>query len=208
MKVAILGSCVTRDTVQYWPESWSLAGYYARHPLGSLPHPSKVTGADIPVQPKGWRRLQHLRDIESSTVTHMLDQKPDLIVWDLADERLGVHQRRDGGFAAGEGVKYASDEYWRMWIDGARWFLTMAQPIPVILNAVDWDDTYPQAQTFNLWQRRVMATLYDAPIRTVHTTGTRADGSSGWGDAPFHLTQHDRSRAATEIAKTASEVSA
>lgn len=194
MSVSILGSCVTRDTAEYWPPGWNLLSYHARHPLGSFPYPSELTDADVHAQPKGWRRVQHVNDITSATVDVLVQQEPDLILWDLADERLGVHQRPDGGWAAGEGVPYWTEQYKSMWADGVALFMEAADGIPVVLNAAEWDRSSRKSTTFHQWQAWAVQVASSYGVAVAVTDGTRSGPEHRWGDAPFHMRPFDYRR--------------
>lgn len=199
MRVAILGSCVSRDAVDHWPDEWELCSYHARHPLASLPAPSKITDSDVAAQPKGWRRLQHIDDIASLTVRHMLESGPDLIVWDLADERMGIHVRRDGGRAAGEGVKYHSYAYKQLWSEGLGHMLRAVRGVPVVLNAMEWDESFAKAVTFNKWQRWAARRAEWFGVPVAWTRDTKADAGNRWGSAPFHFRDGDYARSVESV---------
>lgn len=199
MRVAIYGSCITRDAVEHWPEHWELVDYRARHPLGSLPAPSVLTREDLAAAPAGWRRLQHTGDIASTSLTDMMTTAPDLIIWDLVSERHGVHIRPDGGRALGGDIAYQSSEYAHMWIEGLAEFDRLRAGVPVVLNAIDWDLADPRSHTFATWQNWAANQAREFGIAVARTLSTRADAAQKWGPAPFHLRQQDYVRSVQAI---------
>lgn len=201
MRVAIYGSCITRDAVDLWPADWELVHYASRHPLGSLLAPSRATEEDALAAPAGWRRLQHLNDIDSTALPKMMDSVPELIIWDLVNERHGVHVRPDGGRALGEGIKFTAHAYKAMWLEGLAAFDTMRGEVPVILNAIDWDLSDPRSHTFAAWQNWAVQRAASMGIPAVRTQGTRHDPAHKWGHGPFHLRQQDYSRSVDALTR-------
>lgn len=136
----------------------------------------------------------------------MLTHDPDIILWDLADERLGAHRRFDGGWAAGEGVKYHSLEYQGLWTAGLDALLELTAGVPIVLNAVEWDMRWPTAHTFARWQQWACFQARLRSIPTVRTRGTTANENHQWGPAPFHLIADDYRRMALNLTVEAERV--
>lgn len=186
-RIAILGSCTTRDSVPWWPEEWSLVGYGARHPLASMLWPSEVKAEDRRRAGlmTAWRGQQHLHDIESSTLDILMESKPDVVILDVTDDRLGILRRADGGRSAGGVGPVGSDDTLR-----AALKVIVASAPRVVLNAAEWAGQSP----FNVYLERV-ATLADREgIDVVRTRGTTENRSHQWGPGPFHLIDNDYAR--------------
>lgn len=97
MKVAIFGSCVSRDTCEYMPESEVLT-YVARHSVTSLDRPHGPEHVDLTELTSPFQRRMVTGDLKGnglSRITKNAD-KFDLVLIDLVDERLGYWLFADG----------------------------------------------------------------------------------------------------------------
>lgn len=94
-RIAVWGSCVSRDMWPYADEKLNLAGYVARQSAVSANHPIELphgeTGLESPFQDKQVRG-----DAAADVVDRLKEADPDLILIDLVDERLGLIEVDDG----------------------------------------------------------------------------------------------------------------
>jgi hypothetical protein len=95
--VAIWGSCVTRDAFALdvrtaeLAERLPLRHYAARSSWisqSSAPWPDRDAELAGPVSE--WGRRMVADDLDKTIVDHLIEQQPDLLVFDLIDERLSV----------------------------------------------------------------------------------------------------------------------
>lgn len=93
-RVFVYGSCVSRDTLEFLPpQSFQLLGYLARHSL--LSHgtdASEKLPADLAVSSDFQARMIR-KDWEGDKLDDLINlaEDIDLLIWDLIDERHGVH---------------------------------------------------------------------------------------------------------------------
>ncbi|KQT99843.1 DUF6270 domain-containing protein [Sanguibacter sp. Leaf3] len=135
IRVAIYGSCVSRDTFEYLAPNFELVSYTARQSLVSAFTAPVDPAIDLALSmlPSEFQRRMLLADARSSLVDS-LDRLPedlDLLVWDLVDERLGISRFEDGSvqtrsveqIRAGivpdnaEHVRFGSATHRRLWSD-------------------------------------------------------------------------------------------
>lgn len=129
----VLGSCVSRDAFEAFdPARFVLHSYHARHSLISAftPLPADVV-ADARL-PSAFQRRMLTEDVTAAVLGRLRSpgRRPDLVLWDLVDERLGVLELPDGGFltvsnellAAGidlpagtAHVPFGSDRHFALW---------------------------------------------------------------------------------------------
>lgn len=145
VRVAILGSCVSRDTFEILdPNRFSLETYIARHSIVSA---RSDAGANMPNTWEVASRFQR-RNIESDvkgdleTRLAAVAQQTDLLLWDLIDERHGYVQFNDGtivnrsidvlsnqelrtALAAGRHYEFGTDEHFAEWSAAAAAFLAV-----------------------------------------------------------------------------------
>lgn len=93
-KIYVYGSCVSRDTLEFMDSAeFELLGYLARHSL--LSHGTdasyKLPG-DLEV-PSNFQERMIRTDWEGNKLTELKQLAPqiDVLLWDLIDERHGVH---------------------------------------------------------------------------------------------------------------------
>ncbi|WP_157598474.1 DUF6270 domain-containing protein [Phycicoccus sp. Root101] len=100
VRVLIAGSCVSRDTFAFLdPMEFALSEYVARQSLVSAFAGPSEPVIDSAVLPSRFQQRVLLADAAASlpeVVTQAADSV-DLVLWDLVDERLGVHRHVDGG---------------------------------------------------------------------------------------------------------------
>ena len=133
-RVFIYGSCVSRDTFEYLPgEQFTLVKYVARQSLISA-----FSRADVTIDLSGLESNFQRRMVEddvAGSLPRLLAETAgdtDILLWDLADERLGVYRTPDGTYltrsveairaglaehAAGAWVHvpFGTDEHFDLW---------------------------------------------------------------------------------------------
>jgi hypothetical protein len=102
LRTLVLGSCVTRDTFARLPaDRFALVDYVARQSLLAADRPSPAAAALAPRVrvPSRFRRRMALGTLAADLHTRIdaARDRVDLVLWDLADERLGVYELPDGG---------------------------------------------------------------------------------------------------------------
>ncbi len=101
VRVLLVGSCVSRDTFSFLdPDAFTLAGYVARQSMVSAfagPCEPVIDPASLTSR---FQQRVLTEDAGSSLpdVVRTAAPEVDLLIWDLVDERLGVHQHADGEF--------------------------------------------------------------------------------------------------------------
>lgn len=160
-KVFIYGSCVARDTCEYLPENYRVMTYVARHSLLSdgsdalymLPNQLGLANA---FQTRSLRA-----DWQGNPLTPLRENPNsyDIILWDIFDERHGVHWFATGQvvtrsidlvssapamdlIAPGTHVPFGTDDHFDAWADKATELVTLlkntgALPNVCVLN-VPW----------------------------------------------------------------------
>lgn len=139
MRLAVYGSCVSRDTVELLdPERFALVRYVARQSVISAfaPHAElDVSGLDSPFQAR-----MLAGDAAGDVVERLAEVDPEMILWDLADERLGVLRSPEGAVVTRsiellrsgheeelretwELVEFGTDEHFALWCAGVDAFL-------------------------------------------------------------------------------------
>lgn len=90
MRIAILGSCVTRDMVQFLPANFQLALYVARTSFVSLASDAVlINEEDIAVEHDFNKRVVFW-DMTKAFWQKLEEAKPDIIIIDLIDERFDL----------------------------------------------------------------------------------------------------------------------
>ncbi|WP_231445196.1 DUF6270 domain-containing protein [Brevibacterium zhoupengii] len=97
MNIAIFGSCVSRDTCEYIPES-NVVAYVARHSVTSLESPHGTKGVDISGLDSAFQKRMVTSDLNGNGVARIVKNAEglDLVLIDLVDERRGFWLFRDG----------------------------------------------------------------------------------------------------------------
>ncbi len=99
VRVLIVGSCVTRDTLAFVdPERVAVEEYVARHSLLGAFTPAGAPPFDLSVLSSPFQRRMLERDADSSLteIVERVAADVDIVLWDLVDERLGVLDHADG----------------------------------------------------------------------------------------------------------------
>lgn len=140
--VFVYGSCVARDTVEAAePGAVDLLGYVARQSLLSIGvDASSHLPDDLGLASRFQERMVRA-DFAGSLTDRLLGLPADVdvLLWDLADERHGVHRFADGTIAtrsidtlrspaitsaldSAELLEFGSDEHFELWRARADWF--------------------------------------------------------------------------------------
>lgn len=98
LRVFVIGSCVTRDTVDHLdPARYRLVGYVARQSWASVARPPGQV-VDTAALTSAFQRCQVDGALHGDALERLDAAGPvDLVLVDLVDERLGLHQLADGG---------------------------------------------------------------------------------------------------------------
>lgn len=132
MKLLIIGSCVSRDVVSFFPDSIELIGYYARSSLVSvMSRPIKEIGGLDDIESNFQRRMV-CNDLKKSLRENISQHgaESELIVLDFIDERFDIlevshgcyitlsGEARKSGFIrslSGRLIKSGSSEHANLW---------------------------------------------------------------------------------------------
>lgn len=97
MKVAIFGSCVSRDTAEFMPEA-EVVAYVARHSVTSLVSPHGTAGIDLSDLSSAFQKRMVTSDLNGTGLERITKEAKDLdvVLLDLVDERRGFWNFPDG----------------------------------------------------------------------------------------------------------------
>lgn len=97
MKVAIFGSCVSRDSAEFMPEAEVMV-YVARHSVTSLETPHGADGIDLSELSSAFQTRMVTSDLKGSGLERIVTEASDLdaVLLDLVDERRGFWLFSDG----------------------------------------------------------------------------------------------------------------
>lgn len=231
-KAFIYGSCVTRDAEPWFNHSGlELAGYVARHSLISATRPADAQDYDFSKIKSAFQRRMTQGDVTSHLRTQIERNSPDLIVWDLCDERHGVRRAPGGGMVTsirnhvkegihpgpfGPVIPFGSEEHFALWTAELPVFLGMLDEIGlahrVFLNATPWavvdeagTDLGDAPRQFNAAAERYIAVAETAGVRVARAPQETAVASTAhkWGRAPFHYVDETYRAQLTAIASLA-----
>lgn len=90
MKVAIFGSCVSRDTAEFMPEA-EVVAYVARHSVTSLESPHGTAGIDLSDLTSAFQKRMVTSDLNGTGLERITKEAKelDVVLLDLVDERRG-----------------------------------------------------------------------------------------------------------------------
>lgn len=97
MKIAIFGSCLSRDTAEFIPEA-EVVAYVARHSVASLETPHGTDGVDINGLNSSFQKRMVTSDLKGNGIARIVKNAKDLdlVLIDLVDERRGFWLLPDG----------------------------------------------------------------------------------------------------------------
>ncbi|WP_436326748.1 DUF6270 domain-containing protein [Brevibacterium sp. FAM 27836] len=137
MKIAIFGSCVSRDTAEFIPEA-EVVAYVARHSVVSLESPHGTKGTDLSELTSAFQKRMVTSDLKGTGTARIVKKAVELdaVLIDLVDERRGFWLYPDGttmtnsievescGAARNARrsgarlIEFGTDEHFRMWKSG------------------------------------------------------------------------------------------
>ena len=137
MKIAIFGSCVSRDTCEFLPEA-EVVAYVARHSVTSLESPHGTRGVDLNDLTSAFQKRMVMSDLRGNGVERIVKHARDLdlVLIDLVDERRGYWlfpngstmtnsleiescgAARDARRAGARLVELGTDEHFSQWQKG------------------------------------------------------------------------------------------
>lgn len=160
VRVAIIGSCVTRDLFEIETNSLSnfeIVFYSARSSISSylsLPN----TDPRLKIAGSGFEERRSQFDLEKSHWDNLERSRPDIILIDLVDERIGLIQHQGSVFSASGPMIKAFEranidvEILRPWNEGVRkrrlwsvkYFLERVMSVSpnIIFHKAEWAETY------------------------------------------------------------------
>lgn len=169
MKIAIFGSCVSRDTAEFMPEA-EVVAYVARHSVTSLKSPHGTAGIDLSDLNSAFQKRMVTSDLKGSGIERIVKNAGDLdvVLLDLVDERRGFWKFPDGTTmtnsievescgaartARREGarlIEFGTDEHFAQWKSG---FITLVEGLKdaelwerTILLDIEWAGALDGAQ--------------------------------------------------------------
>ncbi|TSI13940.1 DUF6270 domain-containing protein [Brevibacterium aurantiacum] len=137
MKIAIFGSCVSRDTAEFIPDS-EVVVYVARHSVTSLEAPHGTKDTDLSELSSAFQKQMVTSDLKGAGVARIVKHARDLelVLIDLVDERRGYWlfpddttmtnsleveacgAARDARRAGARLVEFGTDEHFELWKSG------------------------------------------------------------------------------------------
>src|SRR5699024_10916404 len=137
MKIAIFGSCVSRDTCEFLPDA-EVVAYVARHSVTSLESPHGTSGVDLSELTSTFQKRMVTSDLRGNGVERIVKHARDLdlVLIDLVDERRGYWlfpngttmtnsleiescgAARDARRAGARLVEFGTDEHFLQWHEG------------------------------------------------------------------------------------------
>lgn len=137
MKIAIFGSCVSRDTAEFIPDA-KVVAYVARHSVASLESPHGTDGIDLSDLTSVFQKRMVTSDLKGTGIARIVKNARDLdvVLVDLVDERRGFWLFPDGTRmtnsievescgaartarrAGARLVEFGTDEHFELWRNG------------------------------------------------------------------------------------------
>ncbi|KGM13821.1 DUF6270 domain-containing protein [Cellulomonas bogoriensis] len=132
VRVAVYGSCVSRDAVEYLDaDRHQLVTYVARQSVISA-FSDPVDDLDVSHVESPFQRRMLNGDAEGNLMERLSGAEPDVVLWDLTDERLGVLRSPHGEYLTrsveliGSGIdtdlqdtweliEFGTDEHFALW---------------------------------------------------------------------------------------------
>lgn len=158
LRIAILGSCVSRDTCEYLPGA-EVVAYVARQSMITVLHPVGADRFPADALESDFQARMFAGDQVADGVDRVLQSSADLLLVDLVDERRGVWKFPDGSFltnsleatrtgveewAPSEGARlipFGTDEHFELWTQGLVSVIRQLRAhsrIPMMFVDLDW----------------------------------------------------------------------
>jgi hypothetical protein len=213
--VYIYGSCVTRDAVDWFQNyELELVGYTARCTLASAMSNLDLSEIDFDYDAVAskFQREMVISDVTGALVDSIHEKKPDVVVWDLCDERNGVIEPVAGRFISGNIVynaetrpkgairQWGSDDHKEIWLDALDLFVARLGGQKIVVNATPWATVNSEGNevaggAHKAHEFNSRAEFYLDRIRSVGIPVIELDQNQvvakvdhKWGEAPFHYT--------------------
>ena len=161
VRTAIWGSCISRDTFEYLPDTFELTAYVARQSWISAGSDARTTGAAVGSFDSPFQKRVVSGDVAGNAYERLATaaSELDLLLLDLCDERLGVVRMADGTYltrsvekisngaqevldADGEVIDFGTDEHLKLWRAAAQqlvaWLSAEGLLGKALLLAPDW----------------------------------------------------------------------
>ncbi len=156
-RIAILGSCVTRDAFEFADPSWVLSTYMARSALASFC--GRPTRAELPPYTNiasAFQRRMVAGDVEKRGRRWLAKKHFDWLIYDPIDERLTLADFEDGGVATVSQeftrlglpadryrqTKFPSQEHFERWTAGWQTFMELLDRLQIrdrlIVHRAEW----------------------------------------------------------------------
>lgn len=166
-KVFIYGSCVTRDSVDFWDEhNLEFHGYVARQSLISASSSVNSTaGFNLNGVSSSFQRRMIKNDLLGNAIKQVKEAIDDgaVVVWDLTDERNGILALEDGRVVSAvaektsglvrtaevqEIIRFGDDRFLPLWTEALSHFKnSLGNRIEkVVINATPWASSFPDGQ--------------------------------------------------------------
>lgn len=213
-RVFILGSCVSRDALEYASEDFEIVSYLARTSVASIglsPVDDTEVREIVERLPSAFQRRMLVNDLDKTTLSVIAGIEHDVVLLDFIDERFDLiiagdslfslsGELKNGGFEPGERevIKPGGEEFLVHWIAGLERFLAAVDPATLVLNKAYWAEAFPDGSDASSlgWIRNnnaFLKQLYDAlearwtlPTITYPESVVLADPDHKWGRAPYH----------------------
>jgi hypothetical protein len=115
LRLLILGSCVTRDAIEYQPDTKPIevVEYYARSPLASAMHTAAFEGPDLSRIESAFQRRIVGYDLRGEARSAVAGGDWDILLVDFIDERISLLIKPDGARAAQSPELMSSGYDWK-----------------------------------------------------------------------------------------------
>lgn len=214
-KVFIYGSCVTRDSVDWFAEyDFELVGYTARCTLASAMSQVALDEIDFDYDSiaSKFQRDMIISDVTGALVESVRAKQPEVIVWDLCDERNGVIEPMPGKYISGNIAynaqtrpkgpirQWGTPEHQDVWVRALDRLVAEFAGRRVVVNATPWAKINSEglevaggakkAEDFNAKAVFYLDKIREAGIHVIELDQSEvvAKVDHKWGEAPFHYT--------------------
>ncbi|MDK8346574.1 DUF6270 domain-containing protein [Brevibacterium sp. UMB1308A] len=200
--VGIFGSCVSRDTCEYWAECDPRV-YVARQSSICRLNPMRDYAPEASVLESEFQRRLYRGDARADAMNRLTSGNLDLIMIDLVDERRGVWVDQEGRFLTNSIeafkigideiarrrnyrlIEFGSDEHFELWTTG--FALNMADlkavEVPTVLMDVAWADTFDDERWSSHNRRKVGRLARTAKRNWANVRTSLVSGRAIWSVA-------------------------